>query len=112
MASLEPWPIHVPDEVLDDLRGRLRRARLAPDFENDDWEYGTNGEYLADLVRYWADEFDWRAQEAAMNAYANHRVEIQGLPIHFLHAEGKGPRPMPLVLTHGWPWTFWEFRRL
>ena len=112
MAPLEPWPIHLSDEVLDDLRGRLRRARLAPDFENDDWEYGTNGEYLADLVRYWADEFDWRAQETAMNAYPNHRVEIQGLPIHFLHAPRKGPSPMPLVLTHGWPWTFWEFRQL
>ena len=92
--------------------GRLRRTRRAPDFDNDDWSYGVNGDYLAELTTYWAEEFDLRAQERAMNCYDHYRTTIDGLPIHFLKAPGQGPDPIPLMLTHGWPWTFWDFKDL
>jgi pimeloyl-ACP methyl ester carboxylesterase len=109
---IEPFTIDVDEAVLDDLRERLRRTRRAPDFDNDDWSYGVNGDYLAELTAYWADEFDWRAQERAMNRYDHYRTTIDGLPIHFLKAPGQGPDPVPLMLTHGWPWTFWDFKDL
>ena len=111
-SSVEPFTIHIDDAILDDLRSRLRNVRRAPDFDNDDWSYGVNADYLAELMTYWAEEFDWRAQEALMNQYPNFRTQIDGMPIHFLKADGKGPAPMPLILTHGWPWTFWDFKDL
>jgi pimeloyl-ACP methyl ester carboxylesterase len=65
---------------------------------------------MRDLVGYWSDDYDWRATEAEMNRYEQHIVEIDGLPIHFMRVPGRGPRPMPVILTHGWPWTFWDYR--
>lgn len=61
---------------------------------------------------YWRDGYDWRAAERAINAFAHYRVTIDGLPIHFIREPGRGPAPMPIVLTHGWPWTFWDFHRV
>lgn len=110
--SIEPFVIDVPDAALADLQERLRRTRFADDFANDDWAYGTNGAYLRELSEYWKDGFDWRAQERAMNRLHHFRTEIDGVPIHFIHERGKGPKPMPLILSHGWPWTFWDFRKL
>jgi pimeloyl-ACP methyl ester carboxylesterase len=107
-APARPFTVHVADEVLDDLRYRLEHTRWPGDFANEDWRYGANRAYLEDFVDYWAHDFDWRAAEAAINAFANFRTEIDGVPIHFIHEEGKGPNPIPLVLTHGWPWTFWD----
>jgi pimeloyl-ACP methyl ester carboxylesterase len=108
----EPFEIAIPEAKLADLRARLARVNFAPDFANDDWSYGTNGRYLRELVAYWRDGYDWRAQERAMNAWPHYRVTIDGIPIHFMHVRGRGPNPLPLVLTHGWPWTFWDFRHV
>lgn len=106
----ERFEIAVPDEQLDDLRRRLRHTRWAPDMENGDWSYGVEAGYLRDLAGYWAEGFDWRAQERAINAFDHYRVTIDGVPIHYLRKAAVGPRPIPLVLTHGWPWTFWDYR--
>jgi len=110
--SAEPFTVRVPDAVLDDLRERLARRRLPDDFGNEDWSYGFNGAYMDELLGYWGDGFDWRAQEAAINAYPQFRVELDDVPIHFIHVRGSGPDPAPLVLTHGWPWTFWDFHKV
>jgi pimeloyl-ACP methyl ester carboxylesterase len=107
----EPFRIEIPDAALASLRQRLTQRRAAADFCNDDWGYGTNGAYLEELVEYWIDGYDWREHEAAMNAYANQRVSIDGIPIHFIHERGVGPKPLPLILTHGWPWTFWDYEK-
>ena len=108
--SPERFEIAIPEEKLDDLRRRVRAVNWPPDFANDDWRYGTNGAYLRALTDYWLNSYDWRAQEKEMNAFAHYRVRLDGIPIHFLHVRGRGPAPMPLILTHGWPWTFWDFR--
>jgi pimeloyl-ACP methyl ester carboxylesterase len=96
--------------MLDDMRSRIRATRWADDFGNSDWRYGVERGWLQSICAYWADGFDWRAQEAAMNRFPHFRVEIDGIPIHFMHIRGKGPNPMPLIMTHGWPWTFWDWQ--
>jgi len=108
--KIEPFTIAVPQEEIDALRARLAATRWAPELGNADWSYGVNGAYLRDLAAYWRDGFDWRAQEARMNAFPHFRTEIDGIPIHFIHVRGKGPDPVPLMLNHGWPWTFWDFQ--
>lgn len=111
-GSCAPFTISVGQDVLDDLDRRLASSRLPPDFANGDWSYGVPTDYLRELVDYWRDGFDWRAQERAMNRFPHYRTTIDGVPLHFMHVKGKGPSPMPLILTHGWPWTFWDFAKL
>jgi pimeloyl-ACP methyl ester carboxylesterase len=108
----ERFEIAIPDSDLEDLHSRLLRWRRAADFSNADWRYGMNGDYLAELVDYWFHGYDWRAQEARMNEFDHYRVVIDDMPIHFLHLRGKGKDQIPLVMSHGWPWTFWDFERM
>jgi pimeloyl-ACP methyl ester carboxylesterase len=110
--KIEPFQVAIPDADLDDLRARLERTRWSPEYANEDWRYGTRGDYLRELVAYWRSGFDWRAQERAINAVAQFRTSIAGIPIHFVHVRGKGPRPIPLLLGHGWPWTFWDLKKV
>jgi pimeloyl-ACP methyl ester carboxylesterase len=112
MMPKQPFSVAIPDEVLADLKERLARIRWPDDFANSQWEYGTNLDYLKELVEYWRDEYDWRQHEDAINAFSQYRSTIDGIPIHFIHEPGKGPRPMPLILSHGWPWTFWDFHKV
>lgn len=105
-----PFTVSVSDEQLDDLRRRLRTTRWADDFGNAAWTYGVERGWLEEMTRYWAEEFDWRAQEATINRLPQFRVEIDGIPIHFVHLRGAGPDPTPVILTHGWPWTFWDWK--
>lgn len=110
--KIEPFRVAVPDAALADLHARLDRARWIEEFCNEDWRYGANVAYLAELAGYWRSTYDWRATERRINAFANFKTEIDGIPIHFVRAEGKGPKPIPLMLNHGWPWTFWDYRKL
>ena len=109
---METFTVEIPENVLDDLKFRLGNIRWPPDFANEDWSYGTNLNELKVLCSYWQNDFDWRVQEEKINQYENFKVDIEGIPIHFLHARGKGPQPKPLILSHGWPWTFWDFNKL
>jgi pimeloyl-ACP methyl ester carboxylesterase len=111
-GSAQPFRIEIADEVLDDLRQRLAGTRWADDFGNVAWEYGSNGGYLRELIDYWQQRYDWRAHERLMNAFPHFRTEIDGLPIHFIHQPGTGKKPLPLILSHGWPWTFWDFQKI
>ncbi len=108
----ETFTVAVPEETLTDLRGRLTRVRWPNDFNNDDWAYGTNKAYLMELVEYWLNGYDWRKTEREINTFANYKTSIDGIPIHFIHEPGKGPNPTPLILTHGWPWTFWDLKNI
>jgi pimeloyl-ACP methyl ester carboxylesterase len=108
----ESFTIAVPDETLSDLRERLVKTRWSEDFANDQWQYGTNGAYLKELVDYWLHQYDWRKHEREMNSFAHYKTTIKNIPIHFIHEPGKGPNPMPLILNHGWPWTFWDLHKV
>lgn len=110
--EVKPFTISIPDEDLEDLQERLRRTRFPLDFGTDDWRYGYNGEYHREMVRYWLEEYDWRDVERRMNELPHFKVDLMGVPLHFIHVKGKGPNPMPLLLHHGWPWTFWDVRKI
>jgi pimeloyl-ACP methyl ester carboxylesterase len=112
MIALEPTTIHVSDEVLDDLRRRLIATKWPRDAGNDDGFYGVRRTRLQPLVEYWADGYDWRTAERAINAYEHYRVDVGGVPVHFMHKAGVGPNPIPLILSHGWPWTFWHWSKV
>ena len=99
-------------DAVADLRDRLPRTRWPGDFGNDDWRYGANEAWMRATLDYWRDGFDFAGLEAAVNRYEHYRVVIDDVPIHYLHVRGTGPAPMPLVLTHGWPWTFWDFQHV
>ncbi|MGQ4387735.1 epoxide hydrolase family protein [Streptomyces sp. SAS_270] len=107
-----PTPIHVDDSVLDDLRTRLRLTRLPVDAGNEDGYYGVRSSYLKELVDHWLHGYDWRKAEAAINAYEHYRVTVDGVPVHFMRKPGVGPDPVPLILSHGWPWTFWHWSKV
>ena len=111
--ALEPFRIRIDDERLARLDAKLRDAAWADEVRGaGDWDYGVPGDTLRELVDYWRGHYDWRAQEAAMNRWPHVRGEIDGVTLHALHEPGSGPAPLPLVLSHGWPWTFWDFAEL
>ncbi len=111
--TIEPFHIAIAQEDLDDLRQRLERARWPQEIgDNGNWQAGTNLAYMRELVAYWLESYDWGGHEAAMNAVPQFRTIIDKVPVHFQHIRGKGPSPMPIILTHGWPWTFWDLRRV
>jgi pimeloyl-ACP methyl ester carboxylesterase len=111
--AVVPFVIDIPDAQLDDLAQRLRRMRWPTEVgDNSDWDAGANLAYMRGLVDYWLNGYDWRAQERAMNAFAQFRTVIDGAPVHFIHEKGVGPNPAPLILNHGWPWTFWDMRKI
>jgi pimeloyl-ACP methyl ester carboxylesterase len=110
--EIQPFVIDVPQTILDDLQERLARTRWPDEVEDAGWNYGTNLAYLQTLAEYWRTRFDWRRQERAMHRLPHCRAEVDGIGIHFIHARGHGPAPLPLLITHGWPSSFVEMLEL
>jgi len=108
----EPFEIHAAGSMLDDLRDRLSRTRWVGSLGSDGWRYGFDLDYLRALARYWRDDFDWGAQESAMNGFAQFRATVGGTRIHFIHERGRGPHPLPIVLTHGFPDSVFRFAKI
>ena len=107
--AIRPFTIAVPDAVLDDLQARLARTRLPDEIDGAGWDYGTPLGYLTELIAYWRDEYDWRAQEARLNAFDHFKTRIDGIDIHFIHQRSAEPDALPLIVTHGWPGSVAEF---
>jgi pimeloyl-ACP methyl ester carboxylesterase len=106
--DIRPFTIEIPEEALEDLRGRLARTRYAVQAPGDTWEHGTPTSYLRDMVARWQ-QFDWRAQEARMNAVPNFVTEVDGQTIHFVHVRSRHEDATPLLLLHTYPGSFAEF---
>jgi microsomal epoxide hydrolase len=107
-----PFTLHVPDEVLADLRARLARVRWPDEAPGSGWTHGASLAYMKELVAYWLDKYDWRQHEARLNRWKQFTVPIGGIDLHFVHEPGVGPAPMPLLLSHGWPGSIVEFERI
>ncbi|MCV7280680.1 alpha/beta fold hydrolase [Mycolicibacterium flavescens] len=112
MAAVTPFRIDVPDSDLEDLQARLRRTRWPEAECVDDWSQGIPLSYTRELAQYWADEYDWRTREAALNRFDQYTTEIDGLDIHFIHQRSSAPDAFPLVITHGWPGSVVEFHKV
>ena len=112
MKNVTEFKVAIPQQVLDDLKTRLQNTRWPGEAEGSGWNFGTNETYLKDLVNYWLTRYDWRKQEAALNKYPQYIAEVKGVKIHFQYIKGKGKNARPLVLTHGWPDSYYRFHKI
>src|ERR1700737_2085766 len=108
----QSFTLTVADQAIADLRERLARTRYPDQASGAPWGYGTDVGYLRELVEYWRTAFDWRAEEARLNAFPPYKVPLCGTDLPSLRIPGKGPAPCPLLLMHGWPGSVFEFLEL
>ena len=105
-----PFTVDIPQATIDRIISRVREARWPARLDAADWRYGANWDYMKALAAYWTERFDWRKAEANLNRYPQFLVRLGDYDIHYYHVKGRGPKPMPLILTHGWPGSTFEFR--
>lgn len=110
--DIQPFTVAVPAETLDDIQERLARTRWPDEVEEADWDYGVPLDYMHEVIEHWRTRFDWRDAERQLNAFANYRADVDGIGIHFIHERGRGPNPIPLIITHGWPSSVYEMLKL
>jgi microsomal epoxide hydrolase len=103
------FELRIPNTAIADLKARLGLTRLPDAAPGDPWAFGSSVDYMRDLVAYWKDRFNWRAEEAALNQFPQFKVALHDIDLHFLHVPGVGPNPYPLLLMHGWPGSVFEF---
>ena len=110
--QIEPFEIAVADEVLEDLKDRLRRTRWPEAETVDDWSQGIPLAYVREVCDYWANEYDWRARERALNRFDQFVARVGDMDVHFVHARSPEAGAVPLVITHGWPGSVVEFQKV
>jgi len=111
-SDVSSFKVEIADAALDDLQHRLVGTRWSHQLEGAGWDAGTDLDYLREFVSYWQKQYDWRKWEDAINHFNHFRAAIDGLGIHFIHERGKGPKPFPLILTHGFPDSFYRFAKI
>jgi microsomal epoxide hydrolase len=111
-TDIRPFRLAVEDAAIADLKRRLAQARLPDEAPEPPWLYGASVDFMRMLVDYWAAGYDWRKTEAALNAWPQFVTTIDGIDVHFIKVEGRGPNPRPLLLSHGWPGSVLEFMKL
>lgn len=109
MTSAKPFTVRVPDEMLAGIAAKVRAYEWHEMPEDGGWAYGTNLDYMKALCAYWVEEYDWRRHEAAFNRFAQFTAPVDGLDLHFIHEKGSGAAPLPLLISHGWPGSVYEF---
>jgi epoxide hydrolase len=109
-AAPRPFRVDIPQATIARILRRVKEARLPDRLDSTDWRYGANWDYMKALAEYWATKYDWRKAEAGLNRHPQFIAGVGGYDVHFYHVKGKGPRPVPIVLTHGWPGSVLEFQ--
>jgi pimeloyl-ACP methyl ester carboxylesterase len=109
MDAITPFTIAISDAQIADLKERITRTRY-PHALTNDWSRGQNVGFMQELADYWANGFDWRKEETKLNAHPQFTTVIDGQTIHFQHIKSKEQAAFPLILTHGWPSSFIEYR--
>jgi pimeloyl-ACP methyl ester carboxylesterase len=112
MSKPESFVIAVEEAVLEDLRRRLAATRLPDEIPGAGWQYGTERSYVRKLIDYWKTAYDWRVQEALLNRFNHYRVHMEDITLHYILQPGVGPDPLPLLLSHGWPGSIFEFTKI
>lgn len=112
MKKVIEFKVSISQSDLDDLIARLKNTRWPGESQGSDWNYGTSEVYLKQLVSYWTTNYNWREQEAALNKYPQYLAEVDGIKIHFQYIKGSGKNSKPLILTHGWPDSYYRFHKL
>jgi hypothetical protein len=107
--ELVAFRIEVPDDDITDLHNRLDNARWAPQPRGGDQGYGVTNAFVRELVRYWREEYDWRAWESRLNEHPQFTTTLDGANVHFLHIRSPEPHALPLMLVHGWPGSVAEY---
>jgi pimeloyl-ACP methyl ester carboxylesterase len=110
--SVQPFEVHIADTILHDLQERLAHIRWPDEIPDSGWDYGTNLGYLKELVDYWHHKFNWHEQEVKLNKFNQFESLVGGVNIHFIHMRGKSANPLPIILTHGWPDSFYRFYKI
>jgi len=110
--AIRPFVLHIPREAHDDLKSRLRSNRWPGSLDEASWDDGSSLSFMKRLVDHWMNRFDWRVQESRLNQLSHAMATIDGNDIHFIHQRGRGPNPLPLIITHGWPGSFIEMEKI
>ncbi|XP_077442733.1 epoxide hydrolase 1 [Stigmatopora argus] len=112
-ARIYPFKVTTSEEELEDLHRRMDQTRAVPSLEESQFNYGFNSEYLGKVISYWRKDFDWRRQVNKLNQYPHFKTNIEGIDVHYVHVKPKcvpeGTNPIPLIMVHGWPGSFYEF---
>jgi pimeloyl-ACP methyl ester carboxylesterase len=112
MTDIRPFTIDISDDQLADLKARLEATRWPEAEPVDDWSQGIPLSYTQELACYWANEYDWKSREAALNRFDHFITEVDGLDIHFIHQRSPHEDAFPLIITHGWPGSVVEFHKI
>ena len=106
---LKPFKVNISDKIIKDIYDKVKKYPWHEMPNDGGWEYGTNLNYMKEITKYWISEFDWRKHEKEINKFSNFITKVDDIDIHFIHEKGSGSKPMPLLISHGWPGTIVEF---
>jgi len=106
---LKPFKVDIADQIIKDIYNKVKKYPWHEMPNDGGWEYGTNLDYMKEISKYWVSEFDWRKHEREINKFPNFITKVDDIDIHFIHEKGSGSKPMPLLISHGWPGTIVEF---
>jgi len=112
MDPTTKFTINVALDTLNDLKMRIKNTRWPSHQSRSGWDAGTDPDYLMELAGYWQNSFDWHEQEAVLNQFQHFKTDVEGVGIHYIHERGNGPSPFPIILTHGYPDSFYRFIKL
>ena len=106
---VKPFKVNISDQIIKDIYDKVKKYPWHEMSNDSGWEYGTNLDYMKEISKYWVSEFDWRKHEREINKFPNFITKVDDIDIHFIHEKGSGSKPMPLLISHGWPGTIVEF---
>jgi len=106
---VKPFKVNISDQTIKDIYDKVKKYPWHEMPNDGGWEYGTNLDYMKEISKYWVSEFDWRKHEKEINKFPNFIAKVDDIDIHFIHEKGSGSKPMPLLISHGWPGTIVEF---
>ena len=106
---MRPFRIEIPAQTLERIRSQVADYPWHEMPDDGGWVYGTNLDYMKELCSYWVEDFNWQRQEQAINRFSHFIAPVNGIDLHFIHEKGSGPKPLPLLISHGWPGSIVEF---